>query len=198
MKKKYIIICVFAILIAATVGYYLGKQSHGSSIIPLEERIAENVNGSKKSKRVVNHNSTTSLERKATENVDDPKGSEWGGVNSRGEILNKIDGTTWETVEKDEYTGRWLRFVIRGNRVTQYQSASTLNYDDPKEWHSFLQWEIEGAYEPEKDIYNVLLKEIDGKYLPCAYIYFSKEHKDAVTFIWGDNFVQARLKMVNN
>ena len=90
MKKKYIIICVFAILIAATVGYYLGKQSHGSSIIPLEERIAENVNGSKKSKRVVNHNSTTSLERKATENVDDPKGSEWGGVNSRDEILNKI------------------------------------------------------------------------------------------------------------
>ena len=201
MKKKNIIviICVFVILIVATVGYYLGKQSHDSSITPIEEKTVENVQGQKNKERVVDHsNRITSLEGKTTENMDESKELEWVGINSRDEVLKKIDGTTWETVEKDKYTGRWLRFVIRGNSVKQYQAASTLNYDDPKEWHLFLQWEIEGAYEPEKDIYNVLLKEINGKYLPCAYIYFSKEHKDAVTFIWGDNFMQTRLRIVNN
>ena len=118
---------------------------------------------------------------------------EWTGVNSRDEVRQKMNGTIWETVEKDNYSGRWLRFVINGNYVEQYHAGSTLNYDDMKDWKPLYKWEIYDIYEPEKGTYVMALKEVEDRF-PYTFIFL---RENVVAFEWGEDNAGAQLHLVS-
>ena len=117
----------------------------------------------------------------SSDEKDTPK-SKWTGINSRDEVREKINGTIWESMEEDRYLGRWLRFVIHDDYVDQYYAQSTLNYDDPKDWHPLYQWKIYGVYEQQKGTYAVALEEVNNKF-PFTFIFI---RNNVVGFEWGE------------
>lgn len=90
------------------------------------------------------------------------KEATWHGVTSKNDVRKAIDGTTWESIERDPSTGLWLKFVIYGNSVDEYTAKNTLNYDDPKTWNLTVKWKIYGVYEPQQGLYCVALKGKEG------------------------------------
>ncbi len=106
----------------------------------------------------------------------------WNGVISRYEIKKQLNGTTWESIEVDPFTNRWLKFVINGNTVTQYYAERTDNYDDPKKWEKLFTWDIYKVLETEKGFYSIALKEKEGHF-SYTFLFFREK---TVGYGWGE------------
>ncbi len=168
MNIKNRILFIIAIVLMVVIGVevyfyknhtYVSGQLMADSITVSKKKEAANGTNSKTVKpststraQVNGINTHKEIEKKTT----------WHGATSKNDVRKVIDGTTWETIEREPSTGLWLRFVIHGNSVDEYIAMNTLNYDDPKTWKLTVKWEIYGVYEPQQGLYCVALRGKEG------------------------------------
>ena len=86
---------------------------------------------------------------------------EWNGASSRSDLRSKINNTIWESTTRDDGTGLYYKFIIKGNSATWYSARPTPNYDDEKEWRNPIEMNLYDIYEPEEGLYVVVLKVSD-------------------------------------
>lgn len=86
------------------------------------------------------------------------KKKEWHGANSRSDLKEKLNGTTWETVEPYNLTGLVYRFEINGNKVKWLSAKPTRNYDDTKSWDLQYTFLLDDIAEPKRGTFCVILR----------------------------------------
>lgn len=137
--------------------------------------------------------STKSKKSTKVESDTNCKDLTWHAISSRNEVKTRINGTTWETVERDSYTGLWYKFVIHGDNVDQYSAKNTRNYDDPKKWNISVRWRIYGIYEPEKGLFCVALRGKEGSGIFEDIPNFISFKDDVVFYSEGDSHIFLKL-----
>lgn len=107
------------------------------------------------------------------------KKKEWHGANSRSELKEKLNGTTWETVEPYNLTGLVYRFEINGNKVKWLSAKPTRNYDDTKSWDLQYTFLLDDIAEPKRGTFCVILRpsnEDDIENLAATILVFRDEN----------------------
>lgn len=168
MKKNNTVLTIVTALLTIVIcveTYMIFCDKHNDIIAKRNSTINVVSSDTTESKMKTYVTEVKSLQRKESTKVESKTSSKdltWYAINSRNEVKTRINGTTWETVERSPDTGLWYKFVIYGDNVDEYSAMNTRNYDDPKQWHISVKWRIYGVYEPQKGLFCVALKGKEG------------------------------------